>query len=429
MLFQFDRCILIQRTCDRGRSSPGWIVFAALWFLGNPPSVMSYRLKLLFVTCLTCASLAPSAMAGIPLQSQRWVRADIRADRFSGEMRIALNRFTARQEQQMAAAPATASPSASTGSPAAGRPAASPSATPVPLASPSPTAATPSASISPLKDWIWWGAIGLLPIGVIAAALYMLHPKERQQKAAASGPKSSKAISSKLTANRTKQTHETEQTSDEAAEESQFSGVINSDRAIEPQEHLTLSTTTRLAKVDIVEALIHDLHHPAPSQRRKAIWELGQRGDSRAIQPLVDLLVDADSNQRGLILAAVTEISMRALKPINRALMLSIQDSSPDVRKNALRDVTRIFELVTQTSQLLQYVASDADAEVRETAEWALSQLHRVRPILSGDGMPSFSSHNGCINPSPSYISSLPENANPEVPLAPEVKTETLEGG
>jgi hypothetical protein len=142
--------------------------------------------------------------------------------------------------------------------------------------------------------------------------------------------------------------------------------------------------TTRLAKIDIVEALATDLHSSDSAKRRQAIWELGQRGDSRAIQPLVDLLVDADSQQRSLILAALAEISTRALKPMQRALMLSLQDDSPDVRKNAIRDITRIYDLMAQASQLLQYAASDSDEEVQETARWALGQLGRVRSAELG---------------------------------------------
>ncbi len=149
-------------------------------------------------------------------------------------------------------------------------------------------------------------------------------------------------------------------------------------------------TATRLAKIDIVEALVSDLQSPDAAKRRKAIWELGQSGDSRAVQPLVDLLLDADSQQRSLILGAVSEINARSLKPMNRALMLALQDESPDVRRNAIRDVTRVYELMTQVSQLLQYAASDSDSEVQETAHWALSQLNRMQslpqaPALSPD--------------------------------------------
>jgi HEAT repeats len=145
-----------------------------------------------------------------------------------------------------------------------------------------------------------------------------------------------------------------------------------------------VSETTRMVRVDIVTELIQDLQNPEPSKRRKAIWDLGQQGDSRAIQPMIDLMMDSDSSQRSLILAAISEIGIRTLKPVNRALMLSLQDGSSDVRKNGIRDVTRIYDLVGQVSQLLQHAASDPDPEVQETANWALTQLNRIRP-LSGD--------------------------------------------
>lgn len=142
-----------------------------------------------------------------------------------------------------------------------------------------------------------------------------------------------------------------------------------------------VSTTTRLEKVDIVETLVADLQHPDRTKRCQAIWELGQRGDSRAVQPLTDVLVTADSQQRSLILAAIAEISVRTLKPVHRALVLSLQDESADVRKNAIRDTTRIYDSMIQVSQLLQYAMHDADAEVQETAHWALEQLHRLRTV------------------------------------------------
>lgn len=270
----------------------------------------------------------------------------------------------------------------------------------------------------------------------MAAILYTLRPKAQKPKP---GKRKAKARSAQATIesnaiepeepqlmadniDRADETHETEEPDSEVQPTTETSVGRSIGTA---QEKLALSTPTRLSRVDIVEALIHDLHKPDPSQRRKAIWELGQRGDSRAIQPLVDLLIDADSTQRGLILAAVTEISIRTLKPMHRALMLSMQDGSPDVRKNALRDVTRVFELVAQTSQLLQYAASDTDAEVQETAEWALGQLNRVRPGLGLEGMPNFSNK----NISPARLSSLAENSNVEVLLHSQEETEPSNDG
>lgn len=133
-------------------------------------------------------------------------------------------------------------------------------------------------------------------------------------------------------------------------------------------------------KVDIIEALIEDLQHLNPASRRKAIWELGQRGDSRAVEPLLDLLANSDSNQYSLILASLSEIGIRTLRPMNNAWSISLQNENPEVRKNAIRDLTRVYELVNQISYLLHRATDDPDPEVQETARWAINQLNRIRP-------------------------------------------------
>jgi tetratricopeptide (TPR) repeat protein len=139
---------------------------------------------------------------------------------------------------------------------------------------------------------------------------------------------------------------------------------------------LPLQTTTRLPNLDVIDELIQDLQEPDPKKRRKAIWELAQKGDSRAMKPLVDLMLDSDSQERSLILEALSQISIRTLKPMNQALAISLQDKNPQVRKNAIRDLTRIYDLMSQISQMLRHAMDDSDAEVQETARWALSQLN-----------------------------------------------------
>jgi peptidoglycan hydrolase-like protein with peptidoglycan-binding domain len=174
------------------------------------------------------------------------------------------------------------------------------------------------------------------------------------------------------------------------------SGALDSEKKERKQpadsttpEFLAVEEITRLQKIDIIDELIRDLQKPDPAKRRKAIWDLGQRGDSRAVQPLVNLLVDSDSKQRSLILAALSEIGTRTLKPMNRALAVSLQDDNAEVRKNAIRDLTRIYELVSQMSQLLGHAIDDPDDEVRETANWALAQLSSIRGLPSGENRPS----------------------------------------
>ncbi|MEM6251706.1 MAG: HEAT repeat domain-containing protein [Cyanobacteria bacterium P01_D01_bin.156] len=146
-----------------------------------------------------------------------------------------------------------------------------------------------------------------------------------------------------------------------------------------------LSTTTRLAQVDVIDELVANLQVADPAKRRKAIWELGQRGNSSAVHHLVNNMVDTDSKEKSLILAALSEIGIRSLKPMSRALAIALQDENPDVRKNAIRDLTRVYDLVTQISQMLGHATEDEDPEVRRTAEWAMGQLNRIReaPKLS----------------------------------------------
>lgn len=136
---------------------------------------------------------------------------------------------------------------------------------------------------------------------------------------------------------------------------------------------------SNIAKTNTVSILIKDLKSSDPQKRKKAIWELAQKGDSRAVQPLVDLMIDCDSKQRSLILEAISQIGIKTLTPMNKALALSLQDDNPDVRKNAIRDLTLVYELVSQVSQLLSYSVNDPDPEVQQTARWALTQLERIR--------------------------------------------------
>lgn len=154
-------------------------------------------------------------------------------------------------------------------------------------------------------------------------------------------------------------------------------------------QNFPIEKTTRLSKISIIDELIKDLRTPDPQKRRKAIWELARQGDSRAVQPLVDLMLDSDSNQRSLILEALSQIGTKTLGPMNRALAVSLQDDNPQVRKNAIRDLTQIYQMVAQVSQILSHAADDPDPEVQETARWAMSHLNRIRTPTSLDSLPS----------------------------------------
>ena len=146
-----------------------------------------------------------------------------------------------------------------------------------------------------------------------------------------------------------------------------------------PPLSLSAMPESRVTKVNIVDELIQDLQESDPVRRRKSIWELGQRGNSAAVQPLANLLTDADSAEQGLILAALAEISTKTLKPMNRAMAMALQDDNPEVRKNAIRDLTRIYDSLGQVGRMLGQASVDDDPEVRQTANWALDQLNKMR--------------------------------------------------
>ncbi|TVQ51905.1 MAG: hypothetical protein EA366_14700 [Spirulina sp. DLM2.Bin59] len=146
----------------------------------------------------------------------------------------------------------------------------------------------------------------------------------------------------------------------------------------QPRSSLPISSPS-LPKADVVEELIRDLQTSDSEKRRKVIWSLAQRADSRAVQPLVNLLLESDSQQQGLVLEALSQIAIRTLKPMNRALALSLQDDNAQVRKNAIRDLTRIYELIAQLSQLIYCATDDPDPDVQATAKWALNQLGQIR--------------------------------------------------
>lgn len=140
-------------------------------------------------------------------------------------------------------------------------------------------------------------------------------------------------------------------------------------------------TTSELSwrqPLDKVESLIEELGSNAITQRHQAIWELGQQADGRGIKPLMELLPLADSQEQSLIVAALSEIGVKTCKPMKQVLALSLDSSNPEVRKNAIRDLYRLYETVMQSSQLIKYALNDPDPEVQATAAWALDQMARL---------------------------------------------------
>ncbi|MBD2414738.1 peptidoglycan-binding protein [Nostoc calcicola FACHB-389] len=248
---------------------------------------------------------------------------------------------------------------------------ASPASTPKPTAKPQPTE----------RGSLWWLIFAVGVLGSIGAFLFLLRwfrQVKLLQKSEISNSNSLNQVKKDPLTTSSLENLTTPQTA-----------------KLSPTTQLLLpEKTSRLAKLNIIDELIQDLRSPDPTKRHKAIWDLGQQGDSRAIQPMVDLMIDADSQESSLILAALGEIGARTLKPMNRALAMSMQNESPQVRQNAIRDLIRVYDMMSQMSQILCHALEDPDAEVQATARYALSQMNRIRALPEQQNIPEDSHSN-----------------------------------
>ncbi|MBW4645029.1 MAG: HEAT repeat domain-containing protein [Goleter apudmare HA4340-LM2] len=257
------------------------------------------------------------------------------------------------------------------------------------VAAPTPKPQPSFQSQSSQRGFIWWSLLGLGLLGGVGIILYLIRRFSQVKQVAETDTETGQEPVQKSSTELEKTPNPDESVPMEESHQPVTTSI--STKLLPPEQ------TSRLAKISIVEELIKDLHSADPNQRRKAIWDLGQQGDSRAIQPLLDLMMDVDSQQRSLILAAVGEIGIRTLKPMNRALAISMQDESPQVRQNAIRDLTRVYDMMSQISQMLRHALEDPDAEVQSTARYALSQMNRMRTVPEQQSPPE-DMHQGTSN-------------------------------
>jgi peptidoglycan hydrolase-like protein with peptidoglycan-binding domain len=248
------------------------------------------------------------------------------------------------------------------------------------IPSPSPTSKPSSQGKPSQGNFIWWSLLGLGLLGSIGVIIYLMRRFGQNKKVqqlqlsdAETETEANKNAVNQPSAELNTTPNPEQNVSDVDINQPLTASIFTK---LLPSEQ-----TSRLVKLSIVDELIKDLYSSDPHLRRKAIWDLGQQGDSRAIQPLLDLMIDVDSQQRSLILAAVGEIGTRTLKPMNRALAISMQDESPEVRQNAIRDLTRVYDMMSQISQILRHALEDPDAEVQSTAKYALNQMNRIRTV------------------------------------------------
>jgi hypothetical protein len=143
-------------------------------------------------------------------------------------------------------------------------------------------------------------------------------------------------------------------------------------------EILTSVEMSPMPKLNLADELMENLNSLDPVKQRQAIWNLSQTGDSRAIEPLMNLLIDADSQKHSLILSALADISIRSLKPIRKALVMSVQNENSEVRQNAIRDLARVYDIISQINQTIYLSLSDQDPEVQATAKYALKKMNGI---------------------------------------------------
>ena len=162
--------------------------------------------------------------------------------------------------------------------------------------------------------------------------------------------------------------------------------VSPSDQTIQNDRLNSLSVVTSdNTEIDDVFELIQDLRsHPSGDiaaknvLRRKAIWELGQTKDFRAIEPLIRTIPEVNSLEKSLILNAVTQIANSSFETIENVLLISLKDEDARVRKNAIQDLTTLYHSMSTIIVRLSAMVEDSDLEVQQTAKQALKQFTQM---------------------------------------------------
>lgn len=155
-----------------------------------------------------------------------------------------------------------------------------------------------------------------------------------------------------------------------------------------------LATDASTADIDPVVELIEDLQHSDRQIVRKAIWELAEKGDARSIQPLVNIVPTVSSLDKSLISNAITQLVHRSFQPIEHRLFANLEHQDPQVRKNAIHDLSDIYLFIAPVTKQLVRMQLDEDPEVSQAAVRALHQLCLGSHFKSEQGDPHNSLNN-----------------------------------
>ena len=112
-----------------------------------------------------------------------------------------------------------------------------------------------------------------------------------------------------------------------------------------------------LVDSDWQASLLKDLQSHDERLRHKTIWELARRGDSRAMPELTQLMMKSGTEERALILEALSQISGRTLRPMHQALSLSLNDPKAQVSasyRSMVNNLNYLHNLVGRMNQMLQ---------------------------------------------------------------------------
>jgi HEAT repeat protein len=133
-----------------------------------------------------------------------------------------------------------------------------------------------------------------------------------------------------------------------------------------------ISKIIQLERLDLLEEGLKSQHETV---RRAAAQALGRLGDARAVEPLIQALVDVDEKVREAAAQALGRLGEISLEPLIQALV----DVDADVRRAAAQALGQLGD--ARAVEPLIQALEDMDADVRRAAAQALGRLGDARAV------------------------------------------------